>query len=868
MQYKYRFVIIRGISGKIPRSRAVRSFIHSFNNNFFRMLLRVAFISFLLFVFSFSAVVAQQPEQSRGAFGKDSMMQKMPAIGKVTGSVYDSLTQKPAEFASVALIRLKDSVPVAGALTDQKGNFSMTEVPFGRFILKVSSIGFANYSSAPLFIKPEEVNVDMGRINIRNKIKRLNEVEVAGEKSEFINTLDRKVYNIDKNIVNTGGTATEVLRNIPSVTVDIDGNISLRGSGNVNVLIDGKPSGITGSTRQAVLQQIPASSIDRIEVITNPSAKYDADGLAGIINIVTKKDKLKGLNANISLGVGTNEKYNLAAGGNYRTRKFNVYANYSFRHEKRTSAGESIRENFYGPAITYNLNQSHGYHKSDAHVIKGGLDYYLSESVTLGIGATSSIRQESRPEYISYQNEDAARIVTSSFLRENEDEGTNNSIDYNLDFKKTFGKSKAEWTASAGYSSNERSSNDVFYTFTEQHELTLKQYQDNETANNITTSQTDYSLPINSGSKVEAGWKSILRKIDAAADGMNYFPSTDIYTSDPRFNDKFIYDEGIHAGYLIYSGRFLKFDYQLGVRGEDYLNSGKSETTSIDFNNEYLNLYPSGFLKYNINKSQEAQVSYSKRVNRPESRTMNPFIDYADSLNVRMGNPELKPEYIDSYEMSYLKNFEKHSVNVTLYYRYTHNMITRYRFVDQSTNVTTSTFINFSSSANAGAEMVIKNQIGEMINIMTSANLYQNKINGSNVEAELQGTSTNWNARMSINAKLAKNTSLQLSGMYMAPVVQPQGSFKGMSGVDAGIRQELWKGRASISLNVNDIFNTRKMVIHSIGDGFVSDMTRTRESRVAMLNFSYRFGSAEYNVRKKNQRNQNQQEQNNSMEDF
>ncbi len=229
----------------------------------------------------------------------------------------------------------------------------------------------------------------------------------------------------------------------------------------------------------------------------------------------------------------------------------------------------------------------------------------------------------------------------------------------------------------------------------------------------------------------------------------------------------------------------------------------------------------------------------------------------------------MQPEYVDSYEMSYLKNFEKHSVNVTVYYRYTHNLITRYRFLDQSTNVTTSTFINFSSSENAGAEIVIKNQIGEAISIMTSGNIFQNKINGSNVDAELQSTSTNWNARMTVNAKLAKNTSLQISGMYMAPSVQPQGSFKGMSGVDAGIRQELWKGRGTLSLNVNDIFNTRKMVIHNIGDGFVSYMTRTRESRMAMLNFSYRFGSADYNLRKKNQRNLNQQQEpGNMMDDF
>jgi iron complex outermembrane receptor protein len=832
---------------------------------------RTCFYLLVSLFFFHAAITVAQDSGQRGNFQKrDSLEKSMPSIGKVSGSVADSLTRKPAEFASVALIRLRDSVPVAGVLADEKGNFSMKEVPYGRFILKISSIGFADYSGAVISVKPSAPELDLGTIYIRSKARSLKEVEVTGEKSEYINSLDKKIYNLDKNIVNTGGTATEVLRNIPSVTVDIDGNISLRGSGNVNVLIDGKPSGITGSTRQAVLQQIPASSIERIEVITNPSAKYDADGMAGIINVVTKKDKLKGLNANASVGVGTNEKYNAAVGGNYRTGKVNLYANYSFRHEKRASTSVSTRENFYGDTLFYNNSQSHGENLSDAHVAKGGLDFFLNGNTTLGASATLTYRKESRPEYISFQDLDAEKIIIGDSIRENEDHSTNNSFDGSVDFRKVFQKSKGEWTASASYSNSGRNNDEVYQTFSNIHQLSSSQLVGINTLNSIGTFQTDIIYPFSETSKLEAGWKSIARKIDAESDGANYFPAADSYTNDPRFIDHFIYDEQIHAGYALYTGRLGKFDYQAGVRGEDYLNSGNSETTGINFDNQYLNIYPSAFLKYHLSKTQETQLSYSRRVNRPESRTMNPFIDYSDPLNLRKGNPEIKPEYVDSYELSYLKNFEKHSLNLTVYYRYTNNLISRYRFINRETNVTTSTFINFSSSQNTGAEIVIKNQLGEFISVMTSANIFQNKINASNVEAELQSTSTNWNARTTINAKLAKNTSLQISGMYMAPAVQPQGSFRGMSGVDAGIRQEMWKGKASVSLNVNDIFNTRKFIIHNTGDGFISDMTRTRESRVAMLNFSYRFGSADYTARRKSQRNQNQQQpdQNNMMDDY
>jgi outer membrane receptor protein involved in Fe transport len=824
-----------------------------------------SFIFFLIISFPAMAQVSGQGKSQR----PDSSQRKMPAIGKVTGVVLDSASGKPAEFASVALIRARDSFPAAGALANEKGNFTLEEVPFGRFFLKISSLGFKDYTSKELKITPNETNINLGKIFIHSTAKRLKEAEVTGEKSEYVNSLDKKVYNLDKNIVNTGGTATEVLRNIPSVTVDMDGNISLRGSGNVTVLIDGKPSSITGSSRQAILQQVPASSIESIEVITNPSAKYDADGMAGIINIITKKDKLKGLNANAAVGVGTNEKYNIALGGNYRTKKFNIFSNYSYRHEMRTSTSESERENFYGDSIFYDLSQSHGNSISDMQVGKAGLDYYLNETSTVSAGITATKREESRPEYIQYQSENVEHAMTSSFNRNNEEESANNTYDYSIDYRKTFRNGKSELTASATYSTSDRKSDDVYNTYTDVQELTLQQFIGTKTENSIGTYQANYSQPIGRSGKIETGWKSIIRSIDSYSNGLNYIPASDTFQSDPRFTDYFIYDEQIHALYAMYTGKWKKFDYQLGVRGEDYLNSGNSYIENIDFDNEYLNAYPSGFLKYHLSKTQETQLSYSRRVNRPESRSLNPFTDYSDTLNIRKGNPELKPEYIDSYELGYLKNFDKHSINFTLYYRYTHNLITRLRTLDQTTNVTTTTFTNFSSSENTGVEIVIKNQIGEFISVMTSGNLYYNKVNGSNIESDLQSTSTNWNARASINAKLTRNTSLQVLAMYMAPVTQPQGSFKGMSGVDAGMRQEFWKGKGSLSLNVNDIFNTRKMVIRTTGDGFTQDMTRTRESRVAMLTFTYRFGSADYAQRKRNQQTPaQQQDQNNMMDDF
>ena len=279
--------------------------------------------------------------------GSDSLRNAMPKIGKLSGKIIDSKTNKPVEYASVVAITPRDSSMVGGALTDTKGKFLIEELPMGRFRLKITILGYGIQYTEPMVITPQNVEVDAGVISIDPSTAKLKEVNVSAERPDLINSLERKVYNVDKNIVNTGGTVTEVLSNIPSVNVDMDGKVSLRGTENVTILIDGKPSGMLGGDRKAVLQQIPASAVDQIEVITNPSAKYDADGMGGIINIKTKKGKLQGMNGNVAAGVGTNDKYNFSLGLNNRSSKMNLYANYSFRHENRTNTGSGDQDNYF-----------------------------------------------------------------------------------------------------------------------------------------------------------------------------------------------------------------------------------------------------------------------------------------------------------------------------------------------------------------------------------------------------------------------------------------------------------------------------------------------------------------------------------------
>ena len=779
---------------------------------------------------------------------------KAAPSGKVFGVLRDEKTNKPVEFAPVAVFSTRDSSVAGGALTDGGGQFRIENIKPGEYYLKVSFIGYREFRSPSFYINFLASERDMAVIKITPAVHVLKDVEVSADKSDYINNIDKKVYNVEKNIVNTGGTATEVLQNIPSVTVDIDGKVSLRGSANVTILVDGKPSGLTGSDRQAVLQQIPAFSIDQIEVITNPSAKYDAEGQAGIINIVTKKDKLKGINGNLALGAGTHDKYNGALGLNNRTSKYNIYTSYNYRHEERYSSGESTQHNL-APS-SYTTTSSDGSSRSDFQSGKLGADLYLNNYNTLGLSGTLSRRKESRPESIMYRSLDNEQVLLRSFTRDNYSMDKNNTVEGAFDYKHSFPGTKKELTMSGNYSTNLRNaeshySNSLF-------RLNGIPYQLNATDNHFTTSvvQADYTQPVKDKAKFETGAKSTFRTNDNDQNAQGYNSSSGSYVNDARFSNHFIYHEKVYALYTTYTGRFWKFDYSAGLRGEEAMTDGESRTGNAgSFTHNYFSLYPSATLKYKLKSFTDIQLSYSRRVNRPNIYVLNPFVDYSDSLNIRKGNPYLQPEYINSFDLSYTNLVGNLSLSASLFYRHSDNIISMYRSFNGQTGVSTIQFQNFSSSDNIGLEGVARYQAGKIGNIMGSLSAFRNKINAANLETDLQSSSISWNARMFGMIKLFKGTTLQLVGFYLAPIVMPQSTFRGMSGIDAGIKQEIWKGKGSLTLNVTDVFNQRKFYITNDTDIYTYEAFRKRESRVANLTFTYRFGTTESNLfqRKKGQ---------------
>ncbi len=791
----------------------------------------------ILFVCITIKVIAQPNIVKNNAFG--------PAT--ILASFVDSKTNKPIEYVTVSLIKTTDSAIVNGTTTTKKGEIKLENIAFGAYKLKATFIGYKGLTTPTFYITPKELINDLGAYKLDPNTKNLKTVEVVGERNDFNNQLDKKTYTVGKNITNIGGSATDILQNIPSVNVDIDGKVSLRGSENVTVLIDGKPSTLTGANRQAILQQLPANAISEVEIITNPSAKYDADGMAGIINIKTKKDKLKGFNANTQVTTGTNDKYSFNIGLNNRTTKYNLFGNYSFRHERRDNFGNSEQFNRFD-TIKYSFKSNNdGYNLNNFHTGRAGIEYYLNNHNTLSLSTGISSNISSKTEAFYYNYFDSVGSFTQYFNRNNFSTDNNLTLDASLDYKRTTPKNKSELSASATVSSNIKNANEAYKT-----NFDIVASQRNTNSSNFTNfiAQVDYIYPLKNG-KFETGAKNTNRVIDNNQQGFRYNFGNSEYWQDSLISNHFIYNENITAAYAIYTGKKQKFDYQLGLRSELTNIDGNSKTTSITFNNNYFNFFPSGFVKYALNKTQDLQIGYSRRVNRPGFESLNPFIDFSDSLNLRQGNPKIKPEYIHSLELNYLTQVNKLNLSATLYYRYTDNMIARYRSVNPATGQSLMTYFNFNSSENTGVEAIIRYSFVKLGNLMLSGNWYRNVINGSNVLSDLQSDITTWNVRFTYNLPLPKAFYLQANGMYMAPMKFGQATISGMNGVDIGLRKDFMKSKMQLALNLSDVFNIRQFNMVIEGSNFNSEAMRKRESRILTFSLTYRFGSNENPFSKK-----------------
>jgi outer membrane receptor protein involved in Fe transport len=778
------------------------------------------------------------------------------AAGKISGHIDDAETQKPVELVEIALLNKADNKVLSGAYSDEKGDFAIEHVTLGVYRLRIRFIGYKTAYIENVVLDAGHPKRNYPHISLEPDSVSLKTVTVTGEKSVFQNSIDKKVFNVDKSVVSDGGSANDVLQTVPSVSVDVDGNVSLRGNANVLVLIDGKPSGLTGGDRAAVLEQIPANSIDRIEIINNPSAKYDPDGTAGIINIILKKNVKPGVNGNVSAGIGDKGKYNGLADLNYRNRKINAFVNYAYRYNRRWGYEDIYRHNY-----VYNKDTVTSMHEHNdnarlfrTHFVRSGLDYYLNESNTIGINAVFNTYNVPEDQTLTY-NYDALHGPVGGVTATHE-RRSSNDIDATLSYRHTFPQKDRELTASATYSDNR--SNTLLAS--QQRSILEGGIVPDSLYNTTTTfhqkmviAQADYVHPLNDKTEIQAGCKSIVRDMNTDYLAESYSYPKGQFINDYGISNNFVYNEQIHAVYGMFSSSAGKLSYQAGARLEQSIMNFKQLATGQEFNRDLFNVYPSAHLLYKVNDDRQFQLSYSRKINRPSSRVLNPFTDYSDPINPRFGNPYLQPEYINSCELSFMQRYDKYSFTTSLFARRTKNNV---QFSRQLTdNILYTSYVNLGSSNSYGFEYIGRNDISKWWNLTSNLEVYTLSLLSGNTNIQSSSNNLCGFAKIVSNMTLLKNTILQITGNYQSTSPISQGYTWDIYGFDVGVRRDLWKNKLSASINLTDLFNTRLYRSYVYESGvFDQSGDRKKESRIITLNISYHFGKADVGKRKANNR--------------
>ena len=769
----------------------------------------------------------------------------------IQGRIIDAGTQQPIEFVTVSIYNPATSKNLAGALTNQDGVFNIASVANGTYELRISFVGYSPFN------KEFNVNgsdVRFGNIPLTEDSKMLKEVQVVGQGSQMRFDIDKKVFSVDQNIAAAGGSATDVLQNIPSVDVDNDGNISLRNNASVEVWINGKPSGLTADNRAQVLQQMPAENIESIEVMTNPSAKFNPEGTAGIINLVMKKNRKAGYYGSLSAGATLqNGKPGSNAGAsiNYNVGKFDVFANLGYRRMVGNGWGLTERTNYNNGDSTLLNQNSKTEFKMGGVFFRAGVDYHLDSKNTIGIngfGHNGMPDMYSNTDYLLTRKATNAKL--RDYSRENNASDQHKGYNVNLYHRIDFDKKGSNLMTNLSYSEHGNLGNQ---RYTQLDRLAAANNQDitqiADGNSNTIELKTDYTKKFTDNNRLELGWSSIWNDRLSNASGTDNFNNKDI----PEYYNVFDYAEQIHAGYATYGTRIDNFSVQAGVRGEyfrkDITSTSSRESIKLD-PQSYFKVYPSVYLSYSLPNNNEVQLNYTRRVDRPRGRMVNSFRDYSDSTNISYGNPLLMPEMTSAFELNYIKNWDNHTLSSSIYYRLNNDDIERVSFLRNG--VMESTFMNLTKEHDMGVELVAKNRLFKILNLTSSLNFYYNKLDASVYTNELYPEvrvvlpaheNFSWDGRVIANLMLSPTFSGQVTGQYRSERLTPQGKQLDSYSMDLGLRKSFFEKKFSVNFNVRDLFDSRKFRSVTSGEGFYQYSENKRMGRMFGLTLTYNFGN-------------------------
>ncbi|MBM2814002.1 MAG: Outer rane receptor protein [Ignavibacteria bacterium] len=777
-------------------------------------------------------------------------------FGRITGKIFEADSSKPLIGVTVILHRELDSSQVTGTFSDKSGNFKLENIALGRYYLLVRSIGYRELKIRPVWITENRKDYTLNHIKLYAQAVTTGAVEVTGYKDLLQSGLDKTVIQVEKNLTALGGSATDVMKTIPSVTVDIDGNVSLRGSANVRILVDGKPSGLSSTD---ILDMIPASQIESIELITNPSAKYDPESSAGIINIVLKKERDSGTNGMMSINAGTGDKYNASVNLNYRTTDFNLFGSYNARYWSMAGYNQINQKNTK-PDTIFTILQREDYGRHGGfHSIRLGIDYFINPDNQLTFSALPHFGKRNNGELLSFDELKTPIGRYNYFTRHNDESFPFNSQDYSLNYKNNLGKNH-ELTTDVFMSSSERDftsdyvhkdySVDSNKTISPNYNsLVLSRTRNNNKGFNFTV-QADYKRPVNAQGSFQAGYKSSIRYADMDFIYNNYDSFSNAWLNDTKKSNHFIYDETIHAGYLIYSNSIIGINYQIGLRGEQSLITTDLRTTNEKNNKSYFSFFPSVHFKYEASPVVSYMLSYSRRINRPSTRSLNPFTDYDDPLNLSSGNPNLDPEYPNVFELGGAFILPDITITSNLFFRQTNNSITDISVMLDSM-VTLETPRNLELVRNYGMELIMQHELFEWWRYDWNLSYYRQEVRGEFIykgeTKDLTENHNSWNAKFNTFFSYNKFLEFQVSGYYSAPSVSAQVRNGESYSFDAGMKIILMDGNFSINMRGGDIFHTYKNLYVTKGANgnfsFLIDTRRIRESQVFYLGISYKFNN-------------------------
>ena len=762
---------------------------------------------------------------------------------RISGVVVEQETQLPVESVNIGLYLASDSSQVATASTDSTGSFQLSAVNNGTYYIRLSLLGY-NSKIIPDVVVKTGAPLQLGTISLTVSTILLGDVSVVQNQTKLESSIDRKVYLVEKDILGQTGSASDILQNIPSVTVDVDGTVSLRGSTNVTFFINGRPSALLKRNSSMVLQQMPASTIEKIEVITNPSAKYKPDGTGGIINLVLKKDKKQGFNGTVTVNAGNHQRYNLGTLLNYSTGKMNIFGNYGFRQNNYPSTFSDFRINrdSLGQVVNYFESSGNSDGKPVSHIANVGLEYEFDDNNKLEISGNINFQNLARHQNTLSTWKNADQQITSK---------------YNL--YRLNEESEMEWETSAVYSHQfEKEGHEL------QVELNLTGYDETED-NHYTETHTmpadyetlsrnlikkggpqqevyvEYVLPIGEETELEAGYVGEFFKDNISYLGENYDAASGKWITDTNKTNDFVFHQNIHAGYATLSHSFEKLSFMAGLRAEQALITSNLLTLDSVVPNNYFRIYPTLHLAYDLNDNQQFQLNYSHRVRRPDSDEMNPFPEYSDSRNMEAGNPNAKPEQIHSIEFGYRYKNEKVTIQPTLYYRYKYDAFAEIQKYVNDT-VLLRTFENLAQDQSMGIEFIATLDPVKWLNINLSTNGFYQIIDASNIGYSENKSAFSVNTKLGADFNITPTTLLQVYAYHQSARLTPQGQYNPVFYTNLGVRQNLFKDKASIILTVSDVFKTLKS--ESIVDTpeLYKKSIRTRDTQIIYLGFVYRFG--------------------------